>query len=134
MRMSRPLGVMPAEGSRGKLAAVPGATTQFFDELAARGHEAALERISGTLRFDLAEKGRTSRWLVAIEKGDIAVSHRNLKADCVVRAPSALFDEIAGGTENAFAAFLRGALTIEGDQSLMVPFQRLFPAPPRMKR
>ena len=30
------------------------ATTEFFQELAARGHEPALAKVTGTLRFDLA--------------------------------------------------------------------------------
>jgi putative sterol carrier protein len=110
---------------------MPDATTHFFSELGARGHEPALARVNGTLRFDLTEGTRTARWLVAIDKGDVAVSRRNLKADCVVRATRGLFDGIASGAENPLAAVLRGAVSIEGDQALMVPFQRLFPAPPR---
>jgi len=31
-----------------------GATTEFFQELAARGHEPALAKVTGTLRFDFA--------------------------------------------------------------------------------
>jgi putative sterol carrier protein len=107
------------------------ATTHFFNELGARGHEPGLERVSGTLRFDLTEGRRTARWVVAIDKGDIAVSRRNVKADCVVRATRDLFDRIASGAENAMAAVLRGAVILEGDRALLVPFQRLFPAPPR---
>jgi putative sterol carrier protein len=109
------------------------ATTEFFAGLAARGHEPTLERVKGTLRFDLIEGRRTARWLVAIDKGDVAVSRRNLKADCVVRAAKGLFDGIASGAENTMAAVLRGAVSIEGEQALMVPFQRLFPAPRRQR-
>jgi hypothetical protein len=32
------------------------------------------------------------------------------------------------------AAFLRGAIEVEGDRALLLPFQRLFPAPPRSTR
>ena len=96
------------------------ATTKFFEGLEARGHEPQLERVTGTLRFDLTNGKRSARWLVAIERGDVEVSHKNLKADCVVRAEKALFDRIASGELNAFAAALRG---------LMVLFQRLFPSP-----
>jgi putative sterol carrier protein len=108
------------------------ATTTFFDGLAARGHEPALEKVSGTLRFDLRDGGRgTSRWLVTIRRGDVAVSRRNVEADCVVRADRALFDRIASGETNAMAAVLRGAVNLEGDRGLVLPFQRLFPGPPR---
>ena len=106
------------------------ATTEFFHELEARGHDPRLKKATGTLRFDLMNGKRTARWLVTIEKGDIAVSHKNLKADCVVRADRKLFDGITSGEVNAFAAALRGTIGIEGNPELMVVFQRLFPAPP----
>lgn len=107
-------------------------TTEFFRGLEARGHEPRLEKVKGTLRFDLTNgKKRTARWLVAIDKGDISISHKNAKADCVVRADKSLFDGIAGGEINAFAAALRGTIGLEGNPELMVMFQRIFPEPPR---
>ena len=106
-------------------------TTEFFRELELRGHETGLENVTGTLRFDLVNRKRTARWLVAIERGDVEVSHRNVKADCVVRADKSLFDGIAAGDVNAFAATLRGQVDIEGNPELLVLFQRLFPAPSR---
>jgi putative sterol carrier protein len=107
------------------------ATTHFFEELAARGHDPALEKVTGTLRFELTGGQRTSRWLITISKGDVDVSRRNAKADCVVRADRRLFDGIASGEVNAMVAFLRGALEFEGNRWLMLPFQKLFPGPPR---
>ena len=87
------------------------ATTEFFEELAARGHEPALAKATGTLRIDLRDGGaRAERWLITITKGDVAVSHRNAKADCVIRVDRTLFDRIASGETNAMAAFLRGAM------------------------
>jgi putative sterol carrier protein len=109
------------------------ATTEFFEQLEARGHEPLLEKARGTVRFDLTDDGRRARWLVEIDKGDVAVSHKNVKADCVVSVDKALFDRIASGRENAMAAALRGQVGIEGDRELLVWFQRLFPAPPRKK-
>jgi putative sterol carrier protein len=106
-------------------------TTEFFNQLEARGHQPALEKATGTLRFDLTDGKRKTRWLVAIERGDVAVSHRNAKADCVARADKRMFDAIVGGEQNAVAAMLRGELSVEGDRELMVLFQRLFPGPPR---
>lgn len=107
------------------------ATTEFFSELEARGHEPLLEKASGTLRFDLKSDKRTTRWLVAIDDGAVAVSHKNAKADCVVRTDQALFDGIASGEENALAAVLRGAMGVDGDRELFVRFRRVFPAPRR---
>ena len=108
------------------------ATTEFFQELAARGHEPALAKATGTLRFDLRDGGaRAERWLITISKGDVAVSHKNAKADCVVRVDRTLFGGIASGEANAMAAFLRGAIEVEGDRGLLLAFQRAFPGPPR---
>jgi putative sterol carrier protein len=109
---------------------MPDATAEFFEELAARGHDPRLNKVRGTMRFDLTNGKRRTRWLVTIDRGDIAVSHRNGKADCVVRAEKAVFDGIAGGEVNAFAAVLRGVLSVEGDREMLVYFQRLFPGRP----
>jgi putative sterol carrier protein len=108
------------------------ASTQFFQELAARGHEPMLEKVTGTLRFDLTDEERTTRWLVSISKGDVDVAKKNAKADCIVRVDHTTFDGIASGELNAMEAFLRGLLMLRGDQLwLLLPFQRLFPGPPR---
>ena len=104
------------------------ATTEFFDALAARGHEPALEKVVGTLRFDIGNGGeRTARWLVTIRKGEVAVSRRNARADCVVRIERRLFDGVARGEVNVMAAVLRGAIEVEGEGGLLLAFQRLFP-------
>jgi putative sterol carrier protein len=109
------------------------ATTEFFDELSERGHEPLLEKVTGTVRFDLGARRQTDHWLVAIVKGDVAVSRKNAPADCTVQMDKALFDGIASGRENAVAALLRGAIGIEGDIELLMLFERLFPGPPGAK-
>jgi putative sterol carrier protein len=105
------------------------ATNEFFDGLAQQGHRPMLEKVKGTMRFDLRDGDRTDRWLVTIDKGDVAVSRRNAKADCVLRAERQLFDGLASGEVNAMAALLRGSIVVEGDPQLIVLFQRLFPGP-----
>jgi putative sterol carrier protein len=110
------------------------ATAEFFDALVARGHEPLLEKVSGTLRFDLKDGKKTDCWLVAVDKGDLSVSRQNLRADCVVAADKSLFDGIASGKTNAMAAQLRGAMSVGGDVQLLVLFQRLLPGPPRSRR
>jgi putative sterol carrier protein len=106
------------------------ATTEFFEQLAERGHEPLLEKVTGTLRFDLGSRRKTDRWLVATVKGDVTVSHDDAPADCVVEMDKALFDGIASGRQNALASLLRGAVGVEGDLELLMLFDRLFPGPP----
>jgi putative sterol carrier protein len=107
------------------------ATTEFFQELGTRGHEPLLEKATGTIRFELTNgKGKSkARWLVAVEKGDVTVSHGNARADCVTRADQALFEQFVTGEENAMAAVLRGDVAVEGRPELLIYFQRLFPGP-----
>jgi putative sterol carrier protein len=105
-------------------------TEEFFRALAARRHEPLLQNASGTLRFDLADGGGTEHWFVAIEKGDVTVSHKRGKADAVIRVDRTFLDRILTGRENAMAAALRGVLVPEGDLGLLMLFQRLFPGPP----
>jgi hypothetical protein len=106
------------------------ATTEFFDGLARRGHEPLLEKVSGTLRFDLADGERTERWHITVKKGDVTVSRKNAAAECVVRTGGPVFESIARGERNAIATMLRGAVTIEGSLDLLMLFQRLLPGPP----
>jgi putative sterol carrier protein len=129
--------VMPRRDRRVSMDSTPAggpmtdATTEFFSALEARRHEPLLENERGTLRFDLTSGKRTTRWLIEIEDGDVSISHRNSKADCVVRTKKSLFDGIASGQQNAMAAVLRGEVGIEGDRTLLVRFQKLFPSPER---
>ena len=105
-------------------------SSAFFEGLREHAHQPALTSLSGTLRFELTDaSGASMRWLVSIRNGDVAVSRRNAKADCVLRAERALFDEVATGRVNLFAALLRGAVDVEGEVGLLVRFQRLFPGP-----
>jgi putative sterol carrier protein len=109
-------------------------TAEFFSALAQRGHVPMLEKAKGTVRFELAEGKRIDRWLLAVDKGDLSVSRRNLGADCTIRMDKALFNRIVDGEVNATAAVLRGAITIDGDMELLVQLQKLFPGPPAKRR
>jgi putative sterol carrier protein len=107
------------------------ANAEFFQGLAARGHEPRLRKVTATLRFDVSNGQRASHWFVTIEKGDIAVSRKNAKADCVVRGNQAVLAGIARGEVHPFSALLRGELAVEGDAQVLVQFQRLFAGRPR---
>ena len=112
----------------------PTTATEFFEELAERGHEPLLDGTTGTLRLDIQDGKRVEHWFVAINRGDVKVSHDDAKADAVVRADRALFDGLASGKINAMAAFLRGVIEPRGDLGLVIAFQRLFPGPPSSSR
>jgi putative sterol carrier protein len=105
------------------------ATAEFFEGLSTRGSEPLLGKTKATVRFDIADDGRTDQWLVGINDGALDVSHAAGDADCVISADKASFDKVASGRTNAMAALLRGSINVEGDPRLIVRVQRLFPAP-----
>ena len=74
-------------------------TKRFFGDIANRGPVPLLRNVVGTVRFDLAGGGHTEHWFVTLNKGEVAVSHRNGRADAVVRVDRALFDELAAGIQ-----------------------------------
>jgi hypothetical protein len=104
-------------------------TTTFFEHLAERGTEPSLEQTTGTVRVDLDRDGRLEQWRVEIRRGAVAVSQSGEPADCVISARGAVFDDLAAGRASALATALRNELGIDGEPSLLVRFQRLFPAP-----
>jgi hypothetical protein len=102
----------------------------FFDELAVRGYVQSLASVSGTVRIDVVDNGRTEHWYVAVSKGDVSVSHKSSKADAGVRLERNVMEGCIEGTVNTMAAFLRGVITVDGDFGLLILFDRLFPGPP----
>ena len=105
------------------------AAGELFERLGAVEQLPLLRRGRGTMLFELTGGTRTERWRVTVDKGKVAVARGNGTADCTLRADRKLFGRIASGKVNAFAAVLRGAVTIEGDPRLLVLFQRLFSGP-----
>ena len=101
----------------------------FFERLSA-GPGSLPPRASGSLRIDLGSGATTERWFLTIGKGAVSVSHRNAKADAVMRASKDVFEGIVTGKVNAMAGALRGVLSLEGDPTLLVLFQRALPGPP----
>ena len=109
----------------------PSAT--FFEDLARSGKVPLLQRVKGTMRFDLDDGGSVEHWFVAVDKGDVKVSRRKTSADAVVNTDRALLDDMVQGRVNATAAALRGLISVEGNLGLIMVFQRLVPGPARVK-
>jgi predicted lipid carrier protein YhbT len=112
---------------------LPDPAAQFFDELSLRGHEPLLAKARGTVRFDVVDGRRTRHWLVRLDRGRVSVSREAAPADCIVRTDKALFAEMATGAAHPVAAYLRGALTFEGDPELLVMIQRVLPGPTKAR-
>jgi putative sterol carrier protein len=108
---------------------VTDAASELFERLGAVGQMPVLKRAKGVMLFELVGGKRAERWRVTVDRGKVEVARGNGPADCVLRADRKLFSRIASGKVNAFAAVLRGAVTIEGDPRLLVLFQRLLPGP-----
>jgi hypothetical protein len=102
------------------------AVAVFFEDLAGRGYDPLLRGVSGTVRFDLLSGKTTERWLIAIRKGNLAVSRRNVAADTIVRMSRTLFEAVASGETNLLPEMLRGEVVLEGDYRLMILVRRTF--------
>ena len=108
-------------------------TERFFDELAQRGHEPLLRKARGSIRFEIVDGKKVDRRIVAVDRGDITVSRRNVSGDGVIRVDKAVFESVASGRSNPIAAVLRNELAVQGDWRLLVLLQRLFPGPPKTR-
>ena len=102
---------------------------EFFERLT-RSVPDRLRRADGSLRIDLTSGTTTERWFVTMHGGDVSVSHRNAKADSVIRTSKDQFEGMITGRVNAMSAALRGVVWLEGDPTLLVLFQRALPGPP----
>jgi putative sterol carrier protein len=107
---------------------------EFMEALESRRNEPALRHLSGTIRFDLRHDGSIEPWLITIADGDVFVSRRKTKADCIAKMDKDLFEALMLGEVNAVAAALRGEMEIQGEVALLLAFQRLFPGPPATSR
>jgi putative sterol carrier protein len=101
----------------------------FFDDLARHGRVPQLAGLTGTIRLELEHDRKVERWLVTCNQGDVSVARGTGAADCVIRARRDVFAELASGRLNALSAFLRGVVGVEGDPTVLVLFQRVFPGP-----
>ncbi len=107
----------------------PDPATTFFEDLNSKGHELLLHHASGSLRLDLQDGDAIEHWYLTMDKGDVSVSHRKVKADVTIRMDRKLFEGMARGAVNLTTCFLRGLLEVEGNLGLLGDFDRLIPGP-----
>lgn len=110
------------------------AAEDFIAGLAERGHDPLLEKTQGTVRLEVRGDKKTRSWLLVLERGDVTVSRRKGEADATVRATEELFGSLLRGEANALTAFLRGDLQVEGDPTILLSLQRLFPGQQERRR
>ena len=103
-------------------------TSDFFDGLG-QPEARRLGNVTASIRVDLDRGTATDHWLVAIDKGNISVSRKNVKAEATLHTDKEVFDRLALGEASPLASMLRGLVRAEGDTELIVLFQGLFPAP-----
>jgi len=96
------------------------ATTAFFEELAQRGYEPALQRVTGTVRFDIAEEGS---WWVAVVDGAVTVRRDAARADCVLSFTAADFNAIVRRERNPLTAAMQGRVQITGNPGMALIIQ-----------
>jgi putative sterol carrier protein len=109
----------------------------YFNRLAKSGYQQLLHRVSGTLRFDIdQEDGDVHTWYVKIDHGTLDVSRADRRgdgvaaapaADCVLAGSESEFDRILTGKDSFAAAFVRGAVSVQGDHTLAQNIRRFSP-------
>ncbi|MDG4789464.1 SCP2 sterol-binding domain-containing protein [Micromonospora sp. WMMD1102] len=105
-------------------------TAEFFARVEQHGPELLPTASRGTIRFDLQRDDGAEHWFVAINRGNVLVSHEEREADCVVATDRGLFDRLATGETQVLAAYNRNELTVRGSLALLLMFRRAFPSPP----
>jgi putative sterol carrier protein len=105
--------------------------TTFLDELDG-SQQPLLSHVSGTVRLDLDNGGGTRHWLLDIRHGAVDVSEAgaSTEADAAMQMHRSVFERLITGEANAVASTLRGQLSMDGDITLLVAFQRIMPGPP----
>lgn len=105
----------------------------FFEELAARGYEPLMHRVTGTYDFDIAGAGH---WQVHSDAGTLHVSeirpgsHHKGNPDCTIACDADEFNEILQGRQDLVTAFMQGRMQVSGSVAMGVGFQRIIGAAP----
>ena len=71
------------------------AVSEFFERLNQRGFEPLLDRVQGSVRFDLRTGRKVDRWLLTVDRGNMHAAQDGSDADCVVATDRATFEAMA---------------------------------------
>ncbi|WP_431883889.1 SCP2 sterol-binding domain-containing protein [Micromonospora gifhornensis] len=106
------------------------AIEQFFATLPARAPQVLRAPLTGTLRIDLADDGRTEHWVLRMRPGAVDVDQGPAEADAIWYSSVDLFDRLVTGRAHALAALFRNESTFSGRVTLFLAFRRFFPPAP----
>ena len=121
---------MPRTKKETRATAPRDAVEAFFAEMSTRGSIPLFRDVKGTIRFDVSSDTGVKRWAVTLQKGEVAVSNRNVKADAVVAVDRTLFNEIAEGRRTPWPPSSEAPWVMTGDMRMVLAFQRFFPGKP----
>ena len=91
------------------------ATAAFFEELARRGFDPALQSLTGKICFYIRSEGS---WWVTLKEGALTVATAGASPDCVYASTVEDFVPITRGELNPFVAALQGRVQFAGDPAL----------------
>ncbi|MBO4207615.1 SCP2 sterol-binding domain-containing protein [Micromonospora echinofusca] len=103
---------------------------EFFGRLS-KAHHDRLERITGSIRFEVVSDGATEGWLLEISSGNVSARQAEGKtAHCVIHCRRELLERAIRGEQNLTAAWLSGRINVDGRLELFRLFERMLPGPP----
>ncbi|MEH1016155.1 SCP2 sterol-binding domain-containing protein [Micromonospora sp. CPCC 206060] len=103
---------------------------EFFTQLSQVHHE-RLERITGSIRFEIMSNGGIDKWLLEISSGNISArQEEGTTAHCVIHSRREVLENAIRGEQNLTAAWLSGCIAVDGRLELFRLFERLLPGPP----
>ncbi|GAA0377537.1 hypothetical protein GCM10009541_19970 [Micromonospora gifhornensis] len=106
------------------------AIEQFFATLPARAPQLLRSSLTGTLRIDLTDDGRTEHWVLRIRPGALDIDRGLAEADAIWYSSVDLFDRLVTGRSQAIAALFRNESTFSGRVTLFLAFRLFFPPAP----
>ena len=106
-------------------------TESYFEHLAEADYQPLLHLVTGTLRFDIEQTdGSHQVWQLMIDHGALDVrreSEVSRDINCELAGPEDEFAQIVFGHDSFAAAYLRGAITVAGDDTLALNLRRFSP-------